>query len=148
MAALQATMKKHNISLDSSLESTSHGHALFASVYSYTASSYSTSIEWFIDSKASYHMAKDQAIFYTMYECNTKQIFVGNDRSLSVVGSWKFPVENGHFNDVLCVPKNFCSLLSVYQITDSGEGKTVTFTKYSKYPCYWNCWWYYQVVQI
>ena len=48
--------------------------------------------------------------------------------SLSVVGSGTVPVENGHFSDVLCVPKNFCNFLSVYQITHSGEGKTVTFT--------------------
>ena len=72
MATLEATMKKHHISLDSSSESTSHGHALCASGYSYTASSFSTSIEWLIDSGESYHMAKDQAIFFTMHECNTK----------------------------------------------------------------------------
>ena len=41
-------------------------------------------------------MAKDQAIFSTMHECNTKHIFVGEDRSLSVVGSRTVPVENGH----------------------------------------------------
>ena len=46
-----------------------------------------TSIECPIDSGASYHMGKDQAIFSTIHECNTKQIFVGDDRSLSVVGS-------------------------------------------------------------
>ena len=99
MATLEATMKKHHISLDSSSESTSHGNALCASGYSYTASSSSTSNEWLIDSRASerlidsrasYHMAKDQAIFSTMHECNTKQIFVGDDRSLSVVGSGQF----------------------------------------------------------
>ena len=73
MAALEATMKKHHISLDSSLESTSHGHALCASSYSYTTFYSSTSNEWLIDSGASYHMAKDQAIFSTMHECNTKK---------------------------------------------------------------------------
>ena len=77
----------NEISLNSSLESTSHGHALFASGYSYTASSSSTSIECLIDSGASYHLANDQAIFSTMRECNTNQIFVGDDRYLSVVGS-------------------------------------------------------------
>ena len=50
-------------------------------------------------------MAKNQDIFSTMHKCNTKQIFVGDDRSLSVVGSRTVPVENGHFSDVLCVPK-------------------------------------------
>ena len=47
---------------------------------------YSSSIsnEWLIDYGASYHMDKDQAIFSTMHECNTKKIFVGDDRSLRV----------------------------------------------------------------
>ena len=148
MASLEAAIKKHHTSLDSSSESTSHGHALCASGYSYTASSSSTSIEWFIDSRASYHMHKDKAIFSTMHECNTKKIFVGDDRSLRVVGSGTIPVENGHFSDVLCVPNISCNFLSVYQITHLGEGKTMTFTphqvvikdfkKSSKCPCYWN----------
>ena len=64
-----------------------------------------------------------------MHECNTKQIFVGDDRSLSLVGSGTVPVENGHFNDVLCVPKISCNLLSVYQITHLAEGKTIHLTK-------------------
>ena len=63
MAALEAAMKKHHISLDSSSESNSHGHALCASGYSYTASSSSTSVKWLIDYGSSYHMAKDKAIF-------------------------------------------------------------------------------------
>ena len=95
MAALEAAMKKHHISIDSSSEFNSHGHVICASGYSYTASFSSTSNEWLIDSRASYHMAKDQAIFYTMQECNTKQIFVGDNRSLSVVGSRTVPLENG-----------------------------------------------------
>ena len=37
-------------------------------------------------------------------------------------------VENGHFNNVLCVPEISCNLLTIYQITHSGEVKTVTFT--------------------
>ena len=82
----EAAMKKHHISLEPSSESNCHGHALCASGHSYTASSSSTSNEWLIDYGASYHMAKDKAIFCTMHECNTKKIFVGDDRSLSVVG--------------------------------------------------------------
>ena len=121
-------MKKHHIILDLSSESTSHGHALCVFGYTYTASSYSTSIEWFIDSRASYHMAKDQAILFTMHECNTKQIFVGDDISLSVVGYGTIPVENGHFSGVLCVPRISYNILSIYQITHSSEGKIVTFT--------------------
>ena len=92
MAALEVTIKKHHISLDSSSKSTSHGHALCVSGYYYTASSSSTQNKWLIDSGASYHMAKNQAIFSTMHKCNTKHIFVGDDRSLSVVGSGIVPV--------------------------------------------------------
>ena len=88
-------------------------------------------------------MDKDQAIFCTMHECNTKQIFVGDDRSLSVVGSGTTPVENGHFSDVLCVEIFFYNLLSGYQITHSGEGKTVTFTPHQvvikDFKNHWNC---------
>jgi hypothetical protein len=41
-------------------------------------------------------MAKNKAIFYALNECNTKKIFVGDDRSLSVVGSGSIQVDNGN----------------------------------------------------
>jgi transposase InsO family protein len=128
MASLEATMKKHNISIDSTSSSSSHGHALSASSFSFNKPSTSTFDKWLIDFGASYHMAKDRDIFSTLNECNTKKIFVGDDRSLSVEGSRTVQVENGHFNDVLCVPSLSCNLLSVYQITHSGEGKTIEFS--------------------
>jgi hypothetical protein len=53
----------------------------------------------------------------------TKKIFVGDDIYLSVVGSGKVQVDNVHFNDVSCGPSISCNLLSIYQITHSGEGK-------------------------
>jgi hypothetical protein len=128
MAALEAVMKKHNITIDST--SSSHRHALSASGFCFNSNSTTTSSsdEWLIDLGASYHMAKDKAIFFALNECNTKKIFVGDDRSLSVVGSRTVQVDNGHFNDVLCVPSLSCNLLSVYRITHSGEGKTVEFS--------------------
>jgi hypothetical protein len=125
METLEATMKKHNINIDSTTSSSSHGHALSTSGFSFNTTSTSTSDEWLIDSGASYHMDKDRYIFYALNECNTKKIFVGDDRSLSVEGSRTVQVENGHFNDVLCVPSLSCNLLSIYQITNSGEGKTI-----------------------
>jgi hypothetical protein len=54
-------------------------------------------------------MVKNKAIFFTINECNTKKIFVGDDRSISVVGSRTNQVDNGHFNDVLCVPSFSCA---------------------------------------
>jgi hypothetical protein len=128
MEALEATIKKHNISIDST--SSSHRHALSAFGFSFNSNSTipSSSHEWLIDSRASYHMAKDKAIFSSLTKCNTKKIFVGDDRSLSVVGSGTVQVDNGQFNDVLCVPCLSCNLLSVYQIIHSGEGKIVEFS--------------------
>jgi hypothetical protein len=128
MVDLEAVMKKHNIGIDSTFSSSSHGHALSSSGFSFNTTSTSSSDEWLIDSGASYHMAKDRDIFSTLNECNTKKIFVGDDRSLSVEGYGTVQVENGHFNDVLCVPSLSCNLLSVYQITHSGEGKTIEFS--------------------
>jgi hypothetical protein len=126
MAALEAMMKKHNISIDST--SSYHGHALSASGFSFNTTSTSFSDEWLIDSGAYYHMAKDKDIFFSLNECNTKKIFVGDDRSLSVLGSGIVQVENVHFNDVLCVPNLSYKLISVYQITHLGEGKIVEFS--------------------
>jgi hypothetical protein len=87
MVALEATMKKHTINIDSTTSSSSHGHALSTSSCSFNTTSTSISDEWLIDYGESYHMAKDKDIFSTLNECNTKKIFVGDDRSLSVEGS-------------------------------------------------------------
>jgi hypothetical protein len=141
MEALEEEMKKQNISIDSTSScSSSHGHALYAFGFSFNVTYTSSSEEWLIDSRSFYHMTKEKPIFSTLNECNTKKIFVGDDRSLSVVGSGKIQVDNGHFNDVLCVPSISCNLLSVYQITHSGEGKIVEFSPHQvvikdlKYP--------------
>jgi hypothetical protein len=130
MASLEAMMKRHNISIDSTSSSSSHGHALSASGFSFNTPSTSTFDKWLIDSGEFYHMAKDKDIFSTLNECNTKKIFVGDNRSPSVEGSGIVQVENGHFNDVLCVLSLSCNILSVYQITHSGEGKTEEFSPY------------------
>jgi hypothetical protein len=127
MVALEATMKKHNINIDSTSSYSSHGHALSAYGFSFNTTTTSSSHDWLIDLGASYHMAKDKYIFSSLNECNTKKIFVGDDRSLSVVGSGTVQVDNGHFNDVLCVPCLSCNLQLVYQITHLGEGKIVEF---------------------
>jgi hypothetical protein len=71
---------------------------------------------------------KDKAIFSTLNECNTKQIFVGDDRSLSVVRSRIVHLNDGHINDVLCVSNLSCNLLLVYQTTHLGEDRTVEFS--------------------
>jgi hypothetical protein len=130
MEDLKAAMKKHNISVDysSSYSSSSHGRALCTFGFSFNATSTYSSNEWIIDYGSSYHMGNNKSIFYALNECNTRKIFVGDDRYLSVVGSGTIQIDNGHFNDLLCVPSISCNLLSVYQITHSGEGKIVEFS--------------------
>jgi hypothetical protein len=129
MEALEVVMKNHNINIDSSSSnSSSHEHAFSSSSFFLNATSTSSFDEWLIEYGASYHMAKDKAVFFILNKYNTKKIFVVDDRSLSVVGSRTVQVYNGHFNDVLCVPSLSCNLLSIYQITHSGEGKTVEFS--------------------
>ena len=73
-------------------------------------------------------MGKDKAMFFALNHCNTKNIYVGDDRSLSVEGPGTVHLNNGQFKDVLCVPNLSCNLLSMYQITHLGEGKSVLFT--------------------
>jgi hypothetical protein len=94
-------MKKHNIHLNTSSASYS-GQALSASAYASSSSGYalnvsssSSSHEWFIDYGASYHMDKDKAVLSTLNDCNTKNIFVGDDRSLNVKGSETIHLNNG-----------------------------------------------------
>jgi hypothetical protein len=49
-------------------------------------------------------MAKDKSIFSTLNDCNTKNIYVGDDRSISViVRSRIVHLDIGHFKDVLYV---------------------------------------------
>ena len=54
--------------------------------FSFNATSTSSSYEWIIDSGASYHMANEKSISSTLNECNTKKIYVGDDRSFIFVG--------------------------------------------------------------
>jgi hypothetical protein len=78
-------------------------------------------------------MAKDKSIFHSLNEFNTKQIFVGDDRYLSVVGYVIVQLDNDHLNDVLCAPSLSCNLILVYQITYVGEGNTIV-THYFHHP--------------
>ena len=127
-------MKKHNIHLDHSSTSTSSsgicGCQSSRSGYALNVSYSSHSHEWLIDSGASYYMAKNKAMISSLNDCNTKNIYVGDDRSLNVVGTRTVHLDNGQFNDVLCVPTLSCNLLCVYQITHSVEGKFVEFSSH------------------
>eukprot|EP00253_Pinus_taeda_P011674 PITA_11674 len=100
MEALEAAMRKHNIHLEHSSNSSS-GMALSACGYQASRSGYplnvsssSHSHEWPIDSRASYHMAKNKAMFSSLNDCNTKNIYVGDDRSLVVLGTGTIHIDS------------------------------------------------------
>ena len=84
-----------------------HFLPLFFGNASYT-SSYN---DWLINYGSYYHMDKDKAIFSSLNECNTKQIFIGGDRSLNVVRFGIVQLNDGHFKDVLCVPIHSYNML-------------------------------------
>ena len=122
MEALEEGIKKKNsLNPNPSSNSSSHGHALSTSSFFFNATSTSSSSEWLIDFGASYHMTKDKANFSILNECNTEQIFVSDDRFVSVVGYRTIQLDDGHFNDVLCVPSISSNSLSMYKITHSSE---------------------------
>ena len=50
---------------------------------------------------------------------------IQGSKELLVVESGTIHLNNGQFNDVLCVLTLSCYLLSLYHITHSGEGKIV-----------------------
>jgi len=61
MDVSQATMKNHNIDLDSSFSNySSHEYALFASCFSFNVTSTSSSNYRLTNSRASNHMVKDK----------------------------------------------------------------------------------------
>jgi hypothetical protein len=94
-------LKKHNIHLNTSptsyLEQALSASAYASSTlgYALNVSSSSSSHEWLIDYGASCHMGKDKAVFSTLNDCNTKNIFVVDDRSLNVEGSRTVHLHNG-----------------------------------------------------
>lgn len=53
---------------------------------------------------------------------------MGNNTYMSVCGKGSIDIDDGTFNDVLCVPSLSTNLLSIYQIAHNGTGKTVEFT--------------------
>ena len=98
MEVVKATMEKHNNHLDNSFTSSSR-YALSSFGHSFnrssSSSSSSSSNECLIHFGASYHMAKDKAIFSVVNECNTNDFFVGDDRSLNVLGPRTIHLDNG-----------------------------------------------------
>ena len=93
-------MKKHNIHHDSS-SITSSGQELSTSGYEPSTLWYALNVssspshECLNDSRASCHMANEKAMFLALNGCNIKNIYVGDDRYISVVGCETIHLDNG-----------------------------------------------------
>ena len=74
-------------------------------------------------------------MFSSLNNCDPKNIYVGDDRSLSVTRFGIVHLNNGQFKDVLFVPKLTYNLLSVYQITHSVGCTSVLFTPHQDLIC-------------
>ena len=53
---------------------------------------------------------------------------MGDDSKLHTKGIGRIDLEHGYFSDVLYVPNLAANLLSVYQMTHTGDPKRVNFT--------------------
>lgn len=73
-------------------------------------------------------MASSQSMFSSFETCSSPNILMANNTYMSVCGKGSIDIDKGSFNDVLCVPSLSTNILSIYQITHGGEGKSVEFT--------------------
>ena len=73
-------------------------------------------------------MASSREIFSSFEASPIPHIIIGNNIVMTVCGKGTICIQDDTFNDVLYVPSLSANLLSVYQISHSGSGKTVEFT--------------------
>lgn len=115
LQTLDDSMKKKNIS-------TRKGHALMAQVLSIFIN------HVILDSWASHHMTCSQYFLPYTSHSNISKIIVDESTQLEVFGSDTMELTNGCINNVLLVPKVYINLLSIYQICNFGDEKTMDFT--------------------
>ena len=63
-----------------------------------------------------------------MYLDSGPNVQMCDDSKIHAKGVGKIDLEDAYFNNVLYVPELAVNLLSIYQITHTGESKRVTFT--------------------
>ena len=73
-------------------------------------------------------MVAKRELFSSMSLNAIPTIRMGDDSELQTKGIGRIDLEHGYFSDVLYVPDLAANLLSVYQMTHTGEPKRVTFT--------------------
>lgn len=69
-------------------------------------------------------MASTQSMFSSFEPCVMPPILIGNNIYMIVIGKGYIDIGDDTLTDVLCVPHLSNNLLSIYQITHGGVGKT------------------------
>ena len=88
----------------------------------------SDSSSFIIELGDSRHMDTIQDFFTAMYSNSGPSIHMGDDSEIQAKGIGMIDLEDGYFNNVLFVPDLAANILSLYQMTHTGEFKRVTFT--------------------
>ncbi|KAH9292456.1 hypothetical protein KI387_042361 [Taxus chinensis] len=124
LEALEKALKQHKITVPSpsSASNAGKGKALSARASSPLQD------QWIFDSGATHHITHCRDLLSSISACSTSHISVGNSASVDVLGSGIVNMPNGHLNNVLYVPHMSNNLLSIYQICNSGDGRTVEFS--------------------
>jgi hypothetical protein len=84
-------------------------HALVAINSSYDS--------WIVYFGASHHIVSKEEVFTSLSPCSRPLILMGDDTPVAVAGEGTVELNNGNFENILCVPNIFMNLLLVYQIT-------------------------------
>ena len=120
-------MRKHNIDVPNAYKDKDSTPNSFKGKGQALMANTSSSMEWILDSGASYHMGSSKDDFCSLNKSKVPHIFVGDDTKMEVEGKGNIEMETGEFKDVLYVPNLSSNLLSVYQITHLGDGHKVEF---------------------
>ena len=88
----------------------------------------SSSPSFIIDSGASKHMVSTKDTFSFIDMSKGTPIFLGDDSLTDSLGQGRIDLDQGKFNNVLCVPSLSSNILSVYQMTHIGSPNKVIFS--------------------
>ena len=70
-----------------------------------------------------------QDSFSALHPYNGSSILMGDDSKIPTKGIGRIELDNGYFNNLLCVPNIAEKILSFYQMTHTSIAKRVTFTQ-------------------
>jgi hypothetical protein len=73
-------------------------------------------------------MDASKEVYSSLDACKGPPIIMGEIFLVKVIDKGRIELTNGSFENVLCVPKIFVYLLSMYQMTNSSTGKKFIFT--------------------